>query len=180
MSQSTKPCLVHYGDWDEVTDSHPAMKYMRTYTEMYDKRDLDNLYENYIASDFTYSKSTGQIFPSGKESWDAVTGDYRLFTVYRHEPYMLTCWETDDGSGWEMLGNAWLFANLPGDGSAAKVYKDLTGKEWEIRIPAGFFFKYRKEGGEIKVASIAITSDSGPVVVELLKRGVMKPSDLGL
>jgi len=47
-------------------------------------------------------------------------------------------------------------------------------------VPGGYHFRYRKEGDSIKVASIAVTSDSGPIIVELLKRGVIKPSDLGI
>lgn len=136
------------------------------------------MYEKYLTSDFVYSKSTGEIFPPGQASWDALLQTYALLTECHHEPYFLACWESDDGSGWEMTGNAWLFANLPGGG--AKSFADLTGRQWEVRVPAGFHFIYRKEGGGIKMATTAITSDSGPIVVELLKRGMLKPADLGL
>lgn len=81
-----------------------------------------------------------------------------------------------------MSGNAWLFYNLPGDGSNAGI-TDLTGKSWQGKIPSGFHFVYKKDqSGKdgIMIATTAITSDSGPVVVELLKRGILKPSDIGL
>lgn len=78
-----------------------------------------------------------------------------------------------------MTGNAWLFANLPG-GTGDTPFTDLQGRKWQIRVPGGFHFIYKNTGGGIRMATTAITSDSGPVVVELLKRGVMKPADLGL
>jgi len=82
-----------------------------------------------------------------------------------------------------LLGNAWLFANLPGQGEGSKV-KDVKGREWDIKVPAGFHFVYMKDSEAkhdgIKLATTSVTSDSGPIVVELLKRGVMKPADLGL
>lgn len=37
MSYNKKESLVQYGDWDEKSDSHPAMKWMHEYTNVYDK-----------------------------------------------------------------------------------------------------------------------------------------------
>lgn len=143
---------------------------------------FQEIWGQYQTSDFTYAKPNGQIFPSGKASWDQVAEDYSFFTKYHHEPYFFVCWERQQGDGWEMLGNAWLFANLPnGNGSGIK---DGKGREWEIKVPAGFHFVYMKDSsakhGGINLATTSVTSDTGPVVVELLKRGVMKPSDLGI
>jgi len=103
-------------------------------TYSYVKGDLSSLYDKDITSDFVYSKSTGEIFPPGKASWDAAVETYRLFTNYHHEPYFVVCWELDDGSGWEATGKAWLFANLPGEGNAAKPHTDRTGKQWEVKV----------------------------------------------
>jgi len=89
------------------------------------------------------------------------------------------CYELDDGSGWAMIGDAWLYFDLPGEAKGEGV-TDVEGRKWQMRVPGGFHFVYKKEGGGIRLATTAITSDSGPVVVELLRRGVMKTSDLGL
>lgn len=82
-----------------------------------------------------------------------------------------------------MTGNAWAYVNLPGQSSAGNKIKDLEGQEWDMRVPGGFHFVYAKDdskAGGIGLKSTKITSDSGPVVVELLKRGVIGPKDLGL
>lgn len=87
-------------------------------------------------------------------------------------------WEREDGSAYELIGNAWLYVNLPGDGE--RTLKDKKGQSWEMRVPGGFHFVYLKKDGDLKIATTAITSDSGPIVVEALKRGILKPQDIGL
>jgi len=37
MSYKTQPAFVHQGDWDAESDSHPAMKWMHEYTNVFDK-----------------------------------------------------------------------------------------------------------------------------------------------
>lgn len=136
---------------------------------------------NLVAKDFKYAKATGEIFPPGQDSWNGVKDSYKFFTKHYHEPYFFTCWELDDNSGWAMTGNAWLYYNLPGEGSSS--IKDNQGREWQGKVPGGFYFEYKKDqSGQdgIKISTTSITSDSGPVLLQLLGRGVIKPSDLGL
>jgi len=54
------------------------------------------------------------------------------------------CHDKDDG--YELLGQALFYANLPGQPAAgeAKV-KDLSGREWDFKIPAGFRFQFVKD-----------------------------------
>lgn len=54
------------------------------------------------------------------------------------------------------------------------------GHDYDVNIPAGFYFGFRKVDGGIKLDRMEITSDSGPAVVKLLQKGVIKPADLGL
>jgi len=179
MSFQTRPAFVHQGDWSGESDNHPAMKWMHEYTNEYDKGDFDAMWSSkkYLTSDFQYSKSDGTIYPRGQESWDAVKQSYSFFTSYYHEPYFLVCYELDDKSGWAMIGDAWLYCNLPGDAKGTEV-KDQKGRNWQMRVPGGFHFIYKKQDGGIRLATTAITSDSGPVVVALLQRGIMTPADL--
>lgn len=137
---------------------------------------------NLVSPDFEYAKSDGTIFPRGKASWDGVTATYQFFTKWYHEPYFFTAFELDDGSGYALNGSAQIYYNLPGDATGAGV-KDAQGRQWQGKIPGGFYFEYKKDqGGKdgLKITSTAITSDTGPIVVQLLQRGVLKPSDLGL
>lgn len=114
---------------------------------------------------------------------DQVMKDYSYFTHWKHEPYYLVCYDAPDGTGYELTGNAWVFCNLPGNFTGPGV-QDANGDKWQMKVPGGFFFKLKKDSsakhGGIKIMSTSITADSSPVVFELLKRGVMKPSDLGL
>ncbi len=69
---------------------------------------------------------------------------YGPFTAQYHEPSFVMCSETDDG--WEMLGQATLFVNLPGEPAAGeKKVKDASGKEWDTGVPSGFHFYYKKD-----------------------------------
>lgn len=74
-----------------------------------------------------------------------------------------------------------MYYNLPGEGSSS--VKDTKGVNWQGKVPGGFYFEYKKDDSGLdglKITSTSITSDSGPVLLELLKRGVVKPSDIGL
>lgn len=77
-----------------------------------------------------------------------------------------------------MIGLAMVFANLPGE--EKREVKDKKGRDWEVKLPGAFKFYYRKDGDGFKVKSTEIFSDSGPVVMALLKKGVMTPEQLGL
>lgn len=94
-------------------------------------------------------------------------------------PYFLAVWESEDGNGWELSGNAYLQANVVGEPDKEPAFSN-GGKSWEVKIPSGFYFKYVKDGDKIKMQSMAITGDSGPVVLKLLARGVLTPAQLGL
>ena len=78
-----------------------------------------------------------------------------------------------------MIGQAWLHANLPGEPKTGeRRVKDLSGKEWDVKIPGGFHFVYVKQEGAphdgIVLARTEIMSDSMPAVQILMARGVMK------
>ena len=82
-----------------------------------------------------------------------------------------------------MLGQANMYANLHVPGSEPKV-KDGTGKEWDVVTPSAFHFEYVKdsqaEHDGVRLKSTRIFADSGPALMMMLKRGQMKPADLGL
>lgn len=130
----TKSCMVHQGDWDSKTDENEAMKFMHYYTQQYDdpNTNKDDLFNNHVTKDFQYVKADGTVFPPGKESWDAVVGTYAPLKEYHHEPYFFTCWETREG--WDMTGNAWLYANVAGGTDADQTLTSNNGKKWEVKV----------------------------------------------
>ncbi len=79
-----------------------------------------------------------------------------------------------------MIGQAHLYATLPGQparGEPPKV-KDQKGREFDVVIPAGFKFEYKKDSGSkhgpVKLQKIELMSDSLPIVMMLAKRGVIQ------
>ena len=82
-----------------------------------------------------------------------------------------------------VLGQANMYANLHVPGSEPKV-KDGTGKEWDVVTPSAFHFEYvrdsKAEHDGVRLKSTRIFADSGPALMMMLRRGQMKPADLGL
>jgi hypothetical protein len=79
-----------------------------------------------------------------------------------------------------MVGKATMFAELPVPGDKQKT--DLTGKKWDVGVPSMFHFEYVKESsakhGGILIKRTEIFGDSAPAVVEMMKRGMIKPDQL--
>jgi len=178
MSYPTQPAFIHWGTWDDETRKHPGMKWMEEYTLDFNKRaDWAQDESDWLSADFTLVKQDGSTFSGNAPAFKESKAMYALLTQELHEPYFLVCWDTKDG--WEMIGQAYLFANCPGEATPQeKKVKDLQGKEWDVKIPGAFHFVYvKKEGaphGGILMKRLEVMSDSMPVVQTLLARGVMK------
>lgn len=102
---------------------------------------------------------------------------YEFFTSEFHEPYFLVAWEINDG--WGMLGQANFYANLKGNAtSQEKKVQDLSGRDWDVKIPSAFHFVYEKQNDArhdgIVLKKIEIMSDSFPAVQLLMARGVIQ------
>jgi hypothetical protein len=180
MSSSTQPAFVHYGNWDAHTRSHPAMKWMEEYTKDFEsKASWDRPRTEWqMGSPYTYIKSDGTVF-SGNEAWEANKASYAAFTKFLHEPCFAVCVDTE--YGWEMIGQAIVYANLPGqraEGEQERVRDQGKGEEWDVKVPAAYRFQYRKdpEGvhGGIRLQKTEVMSESLPIVMMLAKRGVIK------
>ena len=192
---TSKQCIVHTGGWEGVR-SHPAMAWMEKYTAFFDRRDYDSL-SSWHSPSYTYTKSTGETFSSGDASNKAVVETYAPFRANLHDPKFLVVWETE--KGWEMFGVAVLYADLVAEGekkvrveiSAIEVpfhpdkpvqATDQSGKQWDLAIPSAFKFRYVKDDAAehdgILMESTSIFSDPTSAVVEMLKRGMLKPEQL--
>ena len=122
-------------------------------------------------------KPDGATYTGNATSFKESKAMSQFFTSEFHEPYFLVTWDTKDG--WEMIGQAFLFANLPGQATAGeKKVKDLQGREWDVKIPGGFHFEYVRQHGAphdgITLKRTEIMSDSMPAVQILMARGVIK------
>lgn len=178
MSFPTQPAFVHTGTWDDETRKHPAMKWMEDYTLNFNKRGgWDQKRNDWHSEDFTLVKPDGSVHTGHENAFEQSKSMYGLFTSEFHEPYFLVCWET--GTGWEMLGQAYFYANCVGESAVGeKKVKDLQGREWDVKIPSAFLFKYLKKDGAahggIELGRCEIMSDSLPAVQILMQRGVIK------
>lgn len=77
-----------------------------------------------------------------------------------------------------MIGKANIYFNMVGAPTVGETkIKDPGGNEWDIMVPGMFHFQYVKDekakyGVLLKRTEIA--SDSAPVLMALVKRGVVK------
>lgn len=178
MSFPTQPAFIHVGTWDDKTRKHPAMKWMEDYTLNFNARgNWDQKSSDWHTSDFTLVKPDGSVYKDADEAFHQAKDMYATFTKEFHEPYFLVAWETSDG--YEMLGQAHLFANCAGQpGQEEKKVRDGQGREWDVKIPGGFHFEYvKKQGaahGDYELRRTEILSDSLPALQILMKRGVWK------
>ncbi|KIW11210.1 hypothetical protein PV08_10510 [Exophiala spinifera] len=179
----TKPAFIHRGTWDDETRAHPAMKWMEEFTLNFNRRGgWEEARTDWHSDDFSLVKSDGTEVRGHEPAWEQVKAMYGFFTSELHEPYLLVCWETDDG--WEMLGQANFYANCVGGDEKSsgerqqqqKKVKDLQGREWDVKIPSAFRFVYVKTDaaahGGIELKRCEIMSDSMPAVQILMQRGV--------
>ncbi|KAJ9639319.1 hypothetical protein H2201_008311 [Coniosporium apollinis] len=180
MSYQTTPAFIKYcpKGWDDVR-SHPAMAWMEKYTNMFDSRAaFDAPHSDWHTSDYTLHEANGTIVSGGEAGWAALKNIYSPFSAHLHDPTFLIWWETE--KGWEMIGQADMCANLAAPGGQKK--KDRNGNEWDVIIPSAFHFEYVKDDGAqhdgILLRRTEILADSGPAVVEMMKRGMLKPEEL--
>lgn len=154
------------------------MKWMEDYTRNFNaRRDWDQSTSDWNTHDITLVKPDATTYTGNALAFKVSKAMYESFTKEYHEPYFLICWETSNG--WEMIGQAYLFANCQGNpGPGEKKVKDSQGREWDVKTPGGFHLQYvKKEGaahGGIELQRVEIMSDSLPAMQILLQRGVLK------
>lgn len=189
MSYKNTPVFHHRSTgWDATTRSHPAMKWMEHYTTTaIDKREFmsDSANpSNYFTPDATLVTSAGVTVTGTKEKFVELARIYGPFVAHYHEPQELFCYEMEDGKGWEMMGRADVYVEVPkgqgkhDGGSQGEKVKSGDGREWDAMMPSAFRFEYVKDGEEIRLRKSEIFSDPMPALGLLLKRGVVKPEDL--
>ncbi len=178
MSFPTQPAFVLRGDWNDESRKHPAMKWMEDYTKMFDRKGYNTeKWIDWTTEDNVFTGADGTAYEGGEKAWEGASAVYQPFAEYTHHPYFAIAVKTD--YGYEMLGQAYLYGNLPGErgeGEPPKVTDRRDGKEWDVCIPGAFRFQYVKGKGKYGFAlrRTDIHSDSMGAVMTLVKRGVIK------
>ena len=176
MAFQTEPAFVHHGEFDNASRKHPASKFLEEYRDDFDSRTFD---PKWYAPDYVYIAPDGQKHEGREKAIEALKALYGPLTAHCHEAFYMNATETD--YGYEMVGLATLWANLPGNPAQGETKKqDKAGKSWDLAGPGAFHFKFEKDGAGLRLRSTGIMADSGPLVVGMLKRGVLSPKDLGL
>lgn len=151
---------------------------MESYTRMFDRREYKTEpWSDWLTDDAVLMKADGGEVKGGEAAWVANQELFTPFTEYFHIPYYGVFTETD--YGWELIAQAWLFANLPGkrgDDEPPQVTDPRDGKKWDVRVPGAFRFQYAKGKGKtgMAVQRSDLHVDSMPASMILIKRGVMK------
>jgi len=176
---TTAAAYVQYcKGWEEKHREHPAYDWMWDFNDDFDEGDMrKGSYPRWLTSDFVFAKSDGTTFAPGAASWAAVIEQYALFVGQHHEPAFLNIWETP--SGYEMVGRAKLFANLPG--TVEHSQEDLRGRKWDVGMPAMFHFVYVKDTDGhkgLKLGSFRLFGDPSPLLGQLLKTGLASGEQL--
>jgi len=176
MSVPTKPAYIHTGDFDSETATHPVFKVLQDYRDDYDARTFDL---KWYAADYTYVAPDGQTYHGPEQAMAALKALYGPLTAHCHEPYYITCTETDYGL--DMIGLATLWVDLPGDPAVGESKKtDSKGKKWDMANKGCFHFQWDLRANQPVLKRTEIMADTGPLVLALVKRGVLTPSDIGL
>lgn len=173
MSFPTTPAYVqHLEGWPEHTREHPAIDWMFGYAKAFDGGDMKSgPHTPWHADNFVYAKS-GVAHPPGAASWQKLVSDYAAFTAHYHEPLYYVIHET--ASGWELIGEANIYGNLPVQ-NGDKV-KDAEGREWDIKAAGAFHFVFVKDPSGpkgVKMQKQTIHGDMLPVAKELVNRGMI-------
>lgn len=176
MTFPTQPAFVVHGDMDENTAKHPGMKFLEIVKSDFDARNWDpKLY----APDFTWVAPNGQATEGRDQALEVIKAQYMPLTAHWHEPFYQVCTETD--YGYELIGSATMWANLAGEPAAGETKKhDKNGKAWDIAGPGGFRFHVVKNGDGFLLKRMEVTADSGPIVMAMIRRGMLSAKDLGL
>ncbi|KAF3929072.1 hypothetical protein ABW20_dc0105142 [Dactylellina cionopaga] len=179
MSFPTIPAYQTYArGMDERFREHPVLDFLIDHQVAFDTGTMKTEpYTVFNTEDFTITKPDGTTVAPGEASWKAWLEPYAPFVKHYHEARYGCVYERD--GGWEMVGFANIYANLPVPGEKTKT--DSAGVQWDVMIAGAFLFNLVKDSTGpkgLKIKSLTIFGDSLPAVGEMIKRGMVKPEDL--
>ena len=180
MAFPTQPAFIAStsGNWEPVR-VHPAMAFLEKYTEAFDNHKVtEENFSDWHTDDLSFQKANGEVITGGVTALKAILEVYQPFSAYLHEPKFCVLWEVENG--YDMVGYATLFADLVAPGGE-KTAEDVSGRKWDVGLPGMFQFSFVKVPGApndgFKFGGrTAMFSDSGPVMMEMMKRGMVPPN----
>jgi hypothetical protein len=178
MAPKTRQSTVSYArGWGDAREL-PVLAWMEKYTvETFNNPAVlknKEAFAKWHTADFVYNNSDGTKYDGFEAAYAAIQQIYTPFAGFSHEPSFFNCWETEEG--WEMVGTATMYADLPVPGGE-KTNEDLHGKKWDLGLPGMFHFWYVKDDsgpGGFKMKRSDVFSDTFPAVQEMVKRGMIK------
>jgi len=179
MAYPTIPAYQIYAkDGEKMPREHPVFDFTVMHQEAFDDGSMKSgPYTAFHTDDFIFTKSDGTVLAPGEASWKGWLEGYAPFVKHFHEARYACLYERN--GGWEMVGFANIYGNLPVPGEKTK--KDSFGGQWDIVVPGAFLFVIVKDptGPKgFKMKSMTVYGDGVPVVSEMIKRGMVKPEDL--
>jgi len=176
MPFPTQPAFVHYSDFDSRSDEHPCMEWMKRFRDDFDKATFD---PKWYHPEFVYVTPDGIAHEGREKAIEELKALYGPLPGWHHEPFFMNCIDRD--FGYEMIGKATLWANLPGTPVAGETKKkDANGKEWDFAVPGTFRFHYVKDANDFSLTRCEITADRTPLLLGMVKRGVVSTKELGI
>ncbi|PYI03113.1 hypothetical protein BO78DRAFT_421840 [Aspergillus sclerotiicarbonarius CBS 121057] len=181
MSYSTTPAFItRTKGWDPAR-THPAMSWMEKCTHAWDTRQSwSTPYSDWVTDDFIFIKPNGEQYTGGQSAWESMKNEYAMFKLSHHEPRWVCVIDVEDG--WEFIGEGMLFIDLPKEGPREKTVRDIEGRAWDLGIESMFRFHFVRYQGAVndglRIKRFQFYSDSGSVLVEMLKREIVTLQDL--
>jgi hypothetical protein len=180
MSYPTRPVWIETAKgWEERLKVHPVFAWMFEYGPGFDSgRTKSDPHTVWHTDDYIYVKPDGTPGKPGADSWEVAKKMYANFTEHYHEPREIIVWETE--TGYEMVGFAHIFANLPT--AAEKTVADLEGRKWHVGVPGSFKFVYVKDASGpqgLKIKYQATMGDGIGILKAVVESG-MAPADQAL
>jgi len=182
MSFPTIPAFVtsFTSSWEEAR-IHPALAWLEKFTKAFDSRESwSGPYSDWHTDDYTFIKPNGEVTTGGDPAFKASQELYSAFTSSLHEPKWACAWETPNI--WYVVGEATVYGDFPDTGTERKRFLDRTGRTWDIRLHGMFQFEFVKEKDTIhdgmKLKRLQVYCDTNPLVMEMLKKGMIKADDI--
>lgn len=103
------------------------MNFMETYTKTFvDTKAWTHASPTELhTADFTLYSANGNVYTGAEDACKkGLPATYDAFKEHLHEPSFCNCWETSDG--WEMIGQADVYANLHVSGKVSDLLSSIV------------------------------------------------------